>query len=193
MSTVQLANSIEKVTPAEGLADFLAEVQAEADERIELFQQGYALCESPIEQQLFVQWLQCFGQRLEQTLSDDLAHTHTCYGLSIFWNRQDIWLTLYPQHPTILNGHNYRVDFLVEAHSLNPCKGTKPLCSIVVELDGHDFHERTKEQATRDKRRDREFVQGGFTVLRFTGSEIYASPVAAVLDIQNTVRRLLAK
>jgi very-short-patch-repair endonuclease len=50
-----------------------------------------------------------------------------------------------------------------------------------VELDGHDFHEKTKSQATRDKRRDRELVADGWRVLRYTGSEIY-SDVDAVYD-----------
>src|SRR5687768_2589162 len=37
---------------------------------------------------------------------------------------------------------NYRVDFLV---TFTP--GTEPTVRVVVECDGHDFHEKTKEQA----------------------------------------------
>jgi very-short-patch-repair endonuclease len=48
-----------------------------------------------------------------------------------------------------------------------------PPASVVVELDGHDFHEKTKEQAAHDKKRDRFFAAQGLTVLRFTGSEVY--------------------
>lgn len=47
---------------------------------------------------------------------------------------------------------------------------------VIVECDGHDFHERTKEQAARDKRRDRELQLSGPYVLRFTGSEIFHDP-----------------
>lgn len=43
---------------------------------------------------------------------------------------------------------------------------------VAVELDGHDFHERTKEQAARDRSRDRLLTIDGWTVLRFTGSEV---------------------
>lgn len=43
----------------------------------------------------------------------------------------------------------------------------------VVELDGHDFHERTKEQAARDRSRDRDLMANGYQVLRFTGSEVW--------------------
>lgn len=51
---------------------------------------------------------------------------------------------------------------------------TKQLVDI--ELDGHDFHERTKEQSQRDKSGDRALTLDGWTVLRFTGSEIFADP-----------------
>jgi len=44
---------------------------------------------------------------------------------------------------------------------------------VAVECDGHDFHEKTKEQAARDKKRDRELTADGWRVLRFTGSEIH--------------------
>lgn len=44
---------------------------------------------------------------------------------------------------------------------------------IFIECDGHEFHERTKEQAARDRQRDREIQSAGIPVLRFTGSEIH--------------------
>lgn len=47
---------------------------------------------------------------------------------------------------------------------------------IVIECDGHDYHERTKEQAAKDRSRDREFQIKGIPVLRFTGSEIWRAP-----------------
>ena len=62
----------------------------------------------------------------------------------------------------------YRVDFLVKKFD-----GPREVDQIVIECDGHDFHERTKEQAQRDKNRDRELQDLGFKVYRFTGSEIW--------------------
>jgi very-short-patch-repair endonuclease len=44
---------------------------------------------------------------------------------------------------------------------------------VFIECDGHDFHERTKEQAARDRQKDREIQASGIPVLRFTGSEIH--------------------
>lgn len=44
---------------------------------------------------------------------------------------------------------------------------------MIVELDGHNFHERTKAQAARDRSRDRRMIEVGWLPIRFTGSEIY--------------------
>jgi very-short-patch-repair endonuclease len=65
----------------------------------------------------------------------------------------------------------YRVDFLIGFNI-----GEHRHTSIVVECDGHDFHERSKQQAARDKKRDRYLSNEFARVIRFTGSEIYASP-----------------
>lgn len=71
----------------------------------------------------------------------------------------------------------YRVDFVVEI------EGEK----LVVECDGHDFHEKTKEQATKDKKRDRFLVSQGYKVLRFTGSEIKKNPLRVISEIADAV------
>jgi hypothetical protein len=76
--------------------------------------------------------------------------------------------------------NNYRADFLVGLVSY-AIEGTDQLHEVlirrplvVIECDGHDFHERTKQQAKNDKSRDRYMQSLGFRVLRFTGSEIHA-------------------
>lgn len=48
----------------------------------------------------------------------------------------------------------------------------RPIC---VELDGHEFHEKNKTQVSNDKKREREIALSGWTVLRFSGSEIQKS------------------
>lgn len=53
---------------------------------------------------------------------------------------------------------------------------------VIVECDGHDFHERTKEQAAHDRQRDREMQRLGFPVLRYTGSEIYRDPMRCAIS-----------
>lgn len=47
---------------------------------------------------------------------------------------------------------------------------------LVVECDGHNFHDRTKEQASSDRARDRAMAFEGLQVFRFTGSDIFRNP-----------------
>jgi hypothetical protein len=59
------------------------------------------------------------------------------------------------------------VDFAVFIPSLSV---DRPV--VVVECDGHDFHERTVEQASRDRKRDRELQRLDIPVFRFTGTDV---------------------
>ena len=82
----------------------------------------------------------------------------------------------------------YRVDFLITYTESVPDFDNKTTMkdgvvipgvktettSLIVECDGHDFHDRTKEQASRDRARDRELKKLGYEVFRYTGSDIWA-------------------
>jgi len=56
-----------------------------------------------------------------------------------------------------------------------------------IECDGHDFHERTKDQASRDKQRDRTIQAAGHPILRFTGSEIHKDALYCAAQISEFV------
>lgn len=71
----------------------------------------------------------------------------------------------------------YRVDFL-----LGVGKRPSDAQCVVVECDGHDFHDRTPDQAARDKSRDRYLNQRVKAVARFTGREIYRDVDACLAD-----------
>lgn len=73
----------------------------------------------------------------------------------------------------------YKVDFLVSA--------TFSDTQVIIECDGHDFHEKTKEQAKHDKERDRWLTAQGYKILRYTGSEIYNNFV----EIEKELSKLL--
>lgn len=70
------------------------------------------------------------------------------------------------------------VDFVLSAYGCGKVK------RLAIECDGHDFHEKTKEQAARDKSRDRALVQAGMHVIRFTGSEIFRDAESCVRQIE---------
>jgi very-short-patch-repair endonuclease len=76
-----------------------------------------------------------------------------------------------------------RVDFVLR----HPSSTT----AIAIECDGHDFHERTKQQAARDRKRDRTLQALGYVVLRFTGSEIVGNRAEVCREIGQALLRLV--
>lgn len=72
----------------------------------------------------------------------------------------------------------YRVDFLLEMKSKN-----ERTLSLIIECDGHDYHERTKEQASKDKERDRELKKLGYDVFRYTGRDIHKADFNIESDV----------
>ncbi len=97
------------------------------------------------------------------------------------------------------NGHRYRLDFVpvydeprIVGQELDP-RGVHsehrtahdPLRHpfIVVELDGHDFHERTKEQVRKRDRRDRDLQAAGWRLMHFSGSEFHRNPAKCVDEV----------
>lgn len=84
------------------------------------------------------------------------------------------------QHEVTVDSKQYRLDFAVMESSLSDLK-------IAIEADGHDYHERTKIQAAHDRSRDRALTLDGWTVLRFTGSEIWRNPRACAQQVYDCV------
>ena len=54
---------------------------------------------------------------------------------------------------------------------------------VALELDGHDFHEKTKEQAAHDRARERTIIRRGYTIFRFTGSEVFRNARKCVEEV----------
>lgn len=82
------------------------------------------------------------------------------------------------QHPAPATGHNYVLDFAILGSEWK----------IAVECDGHNYHERTKEQARHDRSRDRALTAAGWTVLRFTGSEIHRDAGSCADEVMRIVQ-----
>jgi very-short-patch-repair endonuclease len=134
-------------------------------------------CESPIEEQMLAALL-----HMGEHNDDDSGSWQSWYS------------KLYKGWPEIPDCHvrgtylitqavvgEYRADFLLlYAHPLRRLAKSR---FLVIECDGHDYHERTKEQAQRDKERDRWMVTQGITVLRFTGSEIWRDAIRCAREV----------
>lgn len=64
----------------------------------------------------------------------------------------------------------YKVDFLMHKN-------------YVIEIDGHDSH-KTKEQRSKDYKRERFLQTEGYTVIRFMATEVFLDPCSCVEDAQ---------
>lgn len=106
---------------------------------------------------------------IEQLMAINLHLIENKFG-NLLCNIEVLGLT--PQTIIKVDNKNYRVDFLMEiAFKYN--QEYEDLISIVIECDGYDFHQKTKEQVQKDYERDRLLQMEGYYVLRFSGSEIY--------------------
>ena len=138
---------------------------------------AYGRCESPIERAMAAALVVAGGQLAERAFfADDRGRT-MFLGLPVKDHASYDWFSIQPQ----VKLGEYRVDFLVTySHVALPAEGRPGYDPVsqqaVIECDGHDFHERTKEQARRDKQRDRFLQSMGMPVFRFTGSEIWRAP-----------------
>ncbi|MEO0449076.1 MAG: DUF559 domain-containing protein [Pseudomonadota bacterium] len=125
------------------------------------------MCESPIEQRMLIALLNSrafcdgFTSPSVRTLESALG----IQGVSA--------PSIIPQMPV----GRYRIDFGVIWHLAD-----QKVC-LAVECDGHDFHEKTKEQAKRDKARDRYLIASGWPVIRFTGSEIFKNALECADEV----------
>ena len=138
--------------------------------RMERWETARQLCESPIEE-LFLAAV--FGAGIDSSLAVNIYGRSYRDDAEIF-EGDHVW----PQSKI----GNYRVDFLF-AH-VSP-DGKRRF--VAVECDGHEFHEKTKMQAARDKARDRFLVSRGIPVLRFTGSEIHSCPIGCWTEVLNVL------
>lgn len=151
----------------------------EREQEIRRFIEG---CESPVEKILVADIATCFGLRVRtkptRSLYGPAPNTHPDLD-GIFS------ITVEIQKPIHTMNSSYRADIYAyltrywHRHQRQPEWG-----KLVIEVDGHDYHDRTKEQASRDRKRDREMKLADYEVLRFTGSDVYRDSQQCTSDIE---------
>jgi very-short-patch-repair endonuclease len=85
----------------------------------------------------------------------------------------------------------YRADFGISSWVHEDDES--PPFIVIIEVDGHDYHERTKEQAERDKSRDRFMTATEARVFRFTGREVWRDAEACAAEVLEYVIRIQQK
>jgi very-short-patch-repair endonuclease len=125
------------------------------------------------------------GSRFERTVKE----TFSGFGIAspieqlfvMEWHYQQVeqryGVKLQPQRKISTDVGEFSIDFVVKRHG----SGVLPLA---IELDGHDFHEKTKAQASWDRKRERSIIRAGYLVVRFTGHEI-------VQDVEKCVQEVV--
>jgi very-short-patch-repair endonuclease len=146
-------------------------------------------CESPIEQLLFIELAELWDATPVGPPQDRYIR-----GRISFPEVDRFTVAVRQQHPIRTRDRDYRADFLVivEDYRFATHEFVR-LATLVVEVDGHDHHERTKEQAAYDRKRDRAMLREGIPVMRFTGSEVFRDAHEAVLDIDEYLIEQVSK
>ena len=128
-----------------------------------------------------------YAQKTCESPAEEILLAAMCWSVGLRdWRMPMLWsfdsprpsyfdVVIVPQLPI----GDYRVDFAIYAKELK----------LVVEVDGHEFHEKTKAQAGRDKRRDRDLQQEGWAVFHFTGSEVWNDPFGCCDVINKFIQR----
>jgi very-short-patch-repair endonuclease len=84
----------------------------------------------------------------------------------------------------------YIVPFVIRPIAGSYYEHLKDRCRIAIELDGHDFHERTREQVIHRNKRDRDLQADGWLVWHVSGSEFNSSPESVVREIYDRASNL---
>jgi hypothetical protein len=136
-------------------------ISASNRERLEDLGKLLRLCESPVEQiliaALFARWNPEVNLRFKR-LQCHLSANYPAWD-GVFT------VCVEPQRTvTTLMDDKYRTDIYIYITRFRRIEESDTnsrwpeLARLVVEVDGHDYHERTKEQASYDKKRDRDLA-----------------------------------
>lgn len=144
--------------------NLVSKVEEQINENINIYynqlKESLINCESPIEQMLSLE--------LESLHLDN----------SIYFNPNLEIIGFDKQCEIECNKNKYRVDILIPVifyRKIYKC--------FIIECDGHEFHQKNKEQVKKDNIRQRDIEMSGYKIIRFSGSEIYNDAYGCALEI----------
>ena len=118
------------------------------------------------------------------------------YDLIIHYGDSEAYF-LEPQYEVVSRNeeNKYYVDFAFIAEDFEEFITTikNPNFKLAIECDGHEFHEKTKEQVQQDNEREYELKMSGFDVLHFSGSQIYNNPFKCAAQTLNYIKEKVEK
>ena len=197
----------------ENVKNLLAQKEKEEIENISIkyarIRKYFKLCESPMEQIFLFHVLNYEPYRFEDcSVGMDVA-TDRPVILCRHWDSDfyDFNVKITVQHELLKDDgeSKYRTDFLFEVFRdaeiktknergfIETERMAEIFAKVILEVDGHEFHEKTKEQAIRDKSRDRFITRKGFPIFRFTGSEIFNQPHQIAKEVEDYITQIIVK
>lgn len=145
----------------------LSVVSSNRSELHELISERAYRTDSPIEAQ--------FGTWFDAARAHHLALGQTRFALQL---RPQFWVNT--------GSGTYRLDFAIEPldewlRGALQAEGLE--MRVGVELDGHDYHEKTRTDVTKRNQRDRDLAALKWQILHFSGSELHRNPMIAVVEV----------
>lgn len=116
-----------------------------------------------------------------KTLSECDSPIEKILLYALMQESDSLWLGLEyrPQQVIKFDGKRYIADILFEQDIYYTEKPYK----VVIECDGHEFHEATKEQVEKRNNRDMDLKMQGYDVLHYSGSQIFKNPRKCAREI----------
>lgn len=129
---------------------------------------------------------------LRSIISDEKRKSNAItFDIKLNCEHDDSYKNFYPPYPETTfvfdisagterdNISGYIPDFTITKEGcIDFCDYTES--KYVIEIDGHEWHEKTKEQVSRDKQKERAYLINGYIPIRFSGSEVYHNPTLCV-------------
>ena len=111
---------------------------------------------------------------------------YTAFNIVSFHSKYNFYLI--PQYVTNTK-EAYRSDFAFETDIIEKdgnLKFKEWFC-LLIECDGHEYHNSSKDQVARDNKRDYELKKLGYDILHFSGSQIYRDPIGCAKDVYSYI------
>ena len=129
---------------------------------------GCSECESPIEKMFY------FSYQL--------------YINAFVQNEKELYYII-PQYEIRTSKNKYRADFVFDTQEcIIEDSDYKNDFKLVIECDGHEFHEKTKEQVQKRNERDLELKRLGYDVIHYSGSQIYKNSMKCAKEVFEYIR-----
>ena len=136
------------------------------------------------------------GETEHVHVESPLEATFIVWWTALDWFRRPLKFILRPQQEITCGDKRYRADFVIDVYEAAARQAASighPWIPIVVELDGHEFHEKTKEQIIYRNQRDRALQQHGSRVFHISYEEMQRAGLDSVIEIYSAAEDQLTQ